>query len=73
MGRIGVGGGEGGGERGGRYSCMLVIAYNDEDTKTAPFWKKLCGMPRHFTEVTECKISAVSLIPLYSRRRLVIG
>ena len=25
------------GEEGGRYSCMLEIAYNDEDTKTASY------------------------------------
>ena len=33
MGRMGWRG------RGGRYSCMLEIAHNDEDTKTPPFWK----------------------------------
>ena len=55
MGRIGVGRGEGGGE-GGRYSCMLEIAYNDEDTKTAPFWKNLCGMPNYI-----CRPSVVCL------------
>ena len=27
------------GGEGGRYSCMLEIAHNDEDTKSPPSWK----------------------------------
>ena len=49
MGRIVVGGGEGVDtalER--QLFITLRIRRNDEDTKTAPSWKNLCGMPIYF-------------------------